>query len=196
MRDWRQRNLERERQRERDRYAVRRLNPEFVESERARLNDYAKRNPEKVSQWHRDNPERSRAIKRACQARNRVKYNASSAARYRKNPELWGERVRAWRLRNLPRCAEYAMRRYAAKKANGVFVITDKDLRRLYAGQCAYCKVAPVTQMDHVFPIVRGGRHSIGNLIGSCAFCNQSKSGKLLADWRYRYRNPAIKQVA
>lgn len=38
-----------------------------------------------------------------------------------------------------------------------------------YDGRCAYCgDVADRLQMDHVVPLSRGGRHSIGNVLPAC----------------------------
>jgi 5-methylcytosine-specific restriction endonuclease McrA len=54
---------------------------------------------------------------------------------------------------------------------------------------CAYCGARPRTlSLDHIIPLTRGGRHTIGNLLPSCRSCNSSKGNKLLATWRYRTR--------
>ena len=60
-------------------------------------------------------------------------------------------------------------------------------LVRRYGGRCAYCGVKPDTiYMDHVIPLVKGGRDAIGNVLPACLKCNMSKGSKLLAVWRYR----------
>jgi HNH endonuclease len=75
--------------------------------------------------------------------------------------------------------------RRTAEDANEV---TEKDWRRLvlrYNGCCAYCG-RPVARphADHVVPVTRGGRHSIGNLLPVCKSCNSSKGDRLLVEWR------------
>ena len=80
----------------------------------------------------------------------------------------------------------------AARKAAPTFRVTPKEVHKLLAGRCAYCG-APSEHIDHVTPLARGGRHSIGNLVGACAACNLSKSKKLLAEWRY---GPSAKETA
>lgn len=56
-----------------------------------------------------------------------------------------------------------------------------------HGGKCAYCGGWPeVLQMDHVVPLARGGRHSLGNVLPACERCNSSKGGALLAEWRLR----------
>jgi 5-methylcytosine-specific restriction endonuclease McrA len=66
-------------------------------------------------------------------------------------------------------------------------LITDRDLARLrdrQRGCCAYCDaLAPLT-VEHVVPLVRGGRHSIGNIVLACGRCNSSKGRRLLVEWR------------
>lgn len=53
-----------------------------------------------------------------------------------------------------------------------------------YQGLCAYCQVSPYEHQDHVIPISKGGRHSIGNLLPACSTCNLSKNASFLAVWR------------
>lgn len=63
--------------------------------------------------------------------------------------------------------------------------VLGKDLRRLVNryGGCAYCD-GPYEALDHVVPLARGGRHSIGNLLPACRFCNSSKGARLLVEWK------------
>ncbi|MBI3598449.1 MAG: HNH endonuclease [Nitrospirae bacterium] len=53
-------------------------------------------------------------------------------------------------------------------------------------GVCSYCgnKVAPSEiTMDHVVPLIRGGRSVHGNLVPACKPCNNKKRAQLLMDW-------------
>jgi len=60
-------------------------------------------------------------------------------------------------------------------------------LVRRYRGCCAYCGVkAEPVYMDHVVPLARGGRHSIGNVLPVCFYCNSTKHSMLLSVWRHR----------
>lgn len=70
-------------------------------------------------------------------------------------------------------------------EANGVYVITDKDLARIYASPCAECGTTERIEADHVIPISRGGQHSIGNLQPLCKSCNSSKCDRLNVEWKY-----------
>lgn len=74
------------------------------------------------------------------------------------------------------------------------FVVLDRDLRRLlarYRGRCAYCLTSPHEHWDHVVPIARGGHHSVGNLVPSCAPCNLKKQAKMPIEFRARYMQRA-----
>jgi 5-methylcytosine-specific restriction endonuclease McrA len=82
--------------------------------------------------------------------------------------------------------AEYQAQRRSFVLAGGTYMVTERDWRRLVArhgGLCAYCKERPWEHRDHVVPLSRGGRHTIGNLLPACAPCNQSKSARLLMEW-------------
>ncbi|HAT1242480.1 TPA: HNH endonuclease [Corynebacterium striatum] len=39
--------------------------------------------------------------------------------------------------------------------------------------------------LDHVVPLSRGGKNTIGNALPACQSCNSSKHSKLLAEWKY-----------
>ena len=76
-----------------------------------------------------------------------------------------------------------AARRRARMADNGVFDVTHKDLNRLLASPCAVCGSTDDIHIDHIIPIDRGGRHSIGNLQPLCAFHNHSKNNRLMVEW-------------
>lgn len=99
------------------------------------------------------------------------------------------EYLREWRKRNPEKIAAILLRRKAAKQTDDIASVSGHDLLRLvrrYGGKCAYCGIADHAHFDHVVPLSRGGRHSIGNLLPACAHCNLSKGSRLLADWRLR----------
>jgi len=54
--------------------------------------------------------------------------------------------------------------------------------RQRAKGTCHYCgaQFAPQTlTMDHVVPLVRGGRSTKGNVVPSCKACNKGKKHRL-----------------
>ena len=58
--------------------------------------------------------------------------------------------------------------------------------RRLAEGICHYCqqhfKPAELT-MDHVAPLIRGGKSTKGNLVPCCKECNNKKRHMLPMEW-------------
>ena len=54
--------------------------------------------------------------------------------------------------------------------------------RRRSSGVCHYCQQqvgAKALTMDHVVPIIRGGRSNKGNLVPACKPCNDKKKHSL-----------------
>lgn len=59
--------------------------------------------------------------------------------------------------------------------------------RRRAAGVCHYCGRqvgAKALTMDHVVPLIRGGRSNKGNLVPACKDCNTEKKHKLAFEFR------------
>lgn len=44
---------------------------------------------------------------------------------------------------------------------------------------CCWCKKNRATTVDHIFPISRGGKNTLRNLVGSCQPCNAFKGDNL-----------------
>lgn len=59
--------------------------------------------------------------------------------------------------------------------------------RKRGRGKCHYCdKKFPPSEltMDHVIPIVRGGRSEKANLVAACKECNSKKKHMLPMEWQ------------
>ena len=57
---------------------------------------------------------------------------------------------------------------------------------RIAAGVCHYCgaRVAPrELTLDHIVPVVRGGKSSKGNCVPACKECNNQKKHLLPVEW-------------
>jgi hypothetical protein len=131
-------------------------------------------------------------------------------ARYTKEAEHRRAYARKYLTENPERMRAIRRNRKSRIKAQR-FEFTEKDWRRACArtrGCCTYCGVKPEgpLQREHVIPIVRDGRHSVGNIVPACAACNYSKKDKLLSEWRYKRggggshlaptRNPSVQRRA
>lgn len=122
--------------------------------------------------WVEAHPDRVKTIKRKWYLANSDRVKTSSAA---------------WLAEHPSKGVEFAARRRARKLEADTRRVTDRDWNRLcarYRHRCAYCGKRRPLERDHVVPLVRGGRHSIGNLLPACRPCNSSKHSKLLTEWR------------
>lgn len=92
-----------------------------------------------------------------------------------------------------PQVPQRAKRKRKARIAGaGLFTVTARDWARTIARYdgCAYCGGHGRMSMDHVVPISRGGRHSIGNLVPACINCNSSKRDRTIMEWRLKLPSP------
>jgi 5-methylcytosine-specific restriction enzyme A len=58
--------------------------------------------------------------------------------------------------------------------------------RRIADGRCHYCKQdvgARRLTLDHVVPLIRGGRSVRGNVVPACKECNNAKKSLLPWEW-------------
>lgn len=88
-----------------------------------------------------------------------------------------------------PHVGQATKRRRRARLADaGMFQFTSKDwlrVQRRFGGRCAYCGKDARLTMDHVVPIIRGGTHSVGNIVPACMSCNTHKQGRFITEWKH-----------
>ena len=70
--------------------------------------------------------------------------------------------------------------------------LTKEERQKIYestGGRCAYCGQSITIeemQVDHIFPIYRGGTDKLENMLPACRACNFYKSTMPLEDFRNR----------
>jgi 5-methylcytosine-specific restriction endonuclease McrA len=163
--------------------------------------DYREKNREKLvtrsKQWYEANKETVSAKAKIYRIENRDKKAAIDKKWSAANRDKTRASSRRWRERN-PEKAKLVRQNNEAKhpfrgrlkqqkrrqriRENGLFLVTQEDAKKLLSGVCFYCG-APSKHIDHVVPVARGGSHSIGNLVGACQKCNQSKGSKFITEW-------------
>lgn len=114
-------------------------------------------------------------------------HNKTVISNHQKNPESHTEASKRWRQNNpdkvrMANSRIKAMRRKAERRT--ISVADWKSVLLQHRHCCAYCGSAGDLTMDHVVPLVRGGRHSIGNVVPACRSCNSSKNGRFIVEWR------------
>jgi 5-methylcytosine-specific restriction endonuclease McrA len=181
---------------------------EYAKKNREKANERQRRwerkdraaNPEKYRAKDNARPNRSRTAEeaRAYYAKNRKRILEWQRTWLKQLPEEKREKYRARRrvyIRNYleknPEKGRLHHRKRSAQKRLAPGHVSDRDWKRLinrHRGLCAYCGTEPYAHMDHVVPLSRGGRHSIGNVLPACPLCNLGKSARLLSEWRYSSR--------
>lgn len=147
--------------------------------------------------WYRNNPEKVKEYQ--AKAKQNLRLNPEySKNYYEKNKAKLNAKHREWRAKNHKKAREIeknyrlknpqvgrlqSQRRRALKMQNGIFLVTVNDSIKILKNSCFYCG-QDSQHLDHVIPLTRGGRHSLGNLVASCAKCNISKNNKTIMEWR------------
>ena len=134
-------------------------------------------------EWSKKNLKKSQEIKSRYRKNNLEKVRAATRKSIAKNPAKYKEIRKNWELKNPEKIQNKNYLRRARLVSAGVFLVTAKDIQKLRSKPCVYCGKAS-EHIDHVVPLSRGGRHSIGNLVPSCAKCNMAKSNKFLVEWK------------
>lgn len=150
---------------------------------KARVSEYRAANPEKRTEirrrWLANNEEKNRQYQREWMRQYRAD-NPLSHRRWKKNPVD----LRQWRANNPEKVILQKQRRRIRELGTESYQIRSTDIARLLRRSCIYCDSKSNIQIDHVVPLAKGGRHSIGNLAPACKPCNVRKSAKFLTEWK------------
>ena len=184
-----------------------RENPDRVKEMNAR---YRERNRDKVNersrlwasshkdqcaknmrQWRAANPERNKENERNYRETHREESREKVRKYYANNQE----KVKEYREKHKDEYLAHARLRKA--KIKGYAKIKQEEYDALFekqGGLCAYCGKPMLTNgsqsdqgyktMDHIYPLSKGGVHTIKNIAFVCRGCNLSKHAKTLEEWR------------
>jgi len=143
----------------------------------------------KNRKYRAENPEAVRATNRQQYLNKREQRIAYANQRQRDFPDKHKFYAKVSKQRRLLENAADTRRRNARRKANGVFLITKKDLNRLSKKPCFYCGSTQNITVDHVIAIARGGVDGIGNLVPACKSCNSQKRELTIMEWRLKRKS-------
>lgn len=123
----------------------------------------------------------------------------SKKLEYTKHKNAYISRARLWSTNNHEKCYESqrktrsrnpelykAINRNKQNRRRSYFPkdgdFTASQWLRVQASQkshCFWCGRVRVLTIDHVIPIIRGGKHTASNIVGSCKSCNSKKRDKM-----------------
>lgn len=138
---------------------------EICGNARAYREENAERMRERDRAYHAAHIETRRAQSRASYARHAAKRRAESLAYKQAHPEE----------------NQVAVTKYRARKAkapvNDLTAAQWKTIKAAYKFRCAYCGHKPqrLTQ-DHITPLIKGGSHTLSNVVPACRSCNSRKN--------------------
>jgi len=133
--------------------------------------------------WAQNNRKKSNEIKQRWKKNNPEKNKLVNKNYLQKNKNVLSEKNKQWALKNPEKKNLKEARRRAKKLNNGIFLVYSYEVKQMMQKPCFYCG-QKAEHIDHIIPISRGGRHSIGNLIQACSKCNISKNNKFIIEWR------------
>lgn len=152
-------------------------NKDYSDGKQNRCKDCAK-------EYRAANAERLAVLQRENYMRNRNERLAKNREYYQRNSEKIIAQKHEYNQANPHVKRKASLKRRAKQHENGLFKISDKDMRKLYSSPCVYCGSFEQIQGDHIIPVIRGGIHAIGNLNPCCHKCNPSKGERTIMEWR------------
>ena len=135
--------------------------------------------------WYGKNRQQVIDRSKAWRQSNRERFQANANRRRNERKEVVRQQQREWSKRNPEVGRKGAQTRRQRMKMLELLEISKRDFVRLYASPCSSCGSTKDICLDHIIPIARGGRHSIGNAQPLCRRCNASKGTKLMIEWRH-----------
>ena len=148
-----------------------------AEESKAYSKEWRIANPDKTRQYHQE-------YATANAEKERIRHREKSKKERLNNPEKVKERGRKWSQANPEKVAKKNHNRRVMTTRSAAFLILEKEIKRILRTPCARCGSLDKLSLDHVIPLARGGRHSIGNLQSLCKPCNSSKGKKTIMEWR------------
>ena len=157
-------------------------------------------------EWYAKNKESDLAKSKLYRAANKEKLDAKRKIYRAENKEMIAATTKRWceknpdyqmlRYRENPeKVSNHLHRRRAKKEGNGIFVVTEKFMKKLYNSPCVSCGASERIEADHIIPISKGGRHSEGNLQPLCRSCNRRKATKLWIEFVAKKKGSQIDNV-
>jgi len=160
---------------------------ENPEKATASTNNWRAQNAEKYAaaraEYDRQNADANLKRYAAYRAKNKQLLRDKAKAARDRDVDGANARVKAWRALNAEKTSAYWHNRRARIKGNGGRLSRDirAKLTALQKGKCACCRVplrSTQPHLDHIVPLVLGGRNEDQNMQLLCRLCNLQKHAK------------------
>ena len=155
---------------------------------------YANRDKKKA--WRDANKERQKINTIAWRLKNSENHRAQRAKYRSANVE----KLKAYRDSHREQSRQTNQKQRAKKNRVAivnpeVIKLWEKRWRTKLFVICYWCQKpirAAIAHADHIFPVSKGGIHSIDNLCISCARCNHKKYARPLTEWNGMIKEPIL----
>lgn len=134
--------------------------------------------------WNQAHPEKAQQRTKEWIKANPDKKRLANDKWEKENPDKIRLKARNWRKNNPEKARNRYMAYQSLKKRNKTFVVSKKELKKIYSSPCLYCGSKENPTMEHLIPRNLGGDHGIGNLATLCKSCNSSKRDKTWMEFR------------
>jgi 5-methylcytosine-specific restriction endonuclease McrA len=159
---------------------------EHPESRKASIDKWMQNNKYYYKKWNNEHLELRRKYTKS--------FREGAGEEYKKIEKLYRAE---WGRKNKDAiCAISARRRAVKLNAPGDGITTEQatQLKKETGGRCVYCGQIKKLTIDHVVPLVSGGRHDIDNAVPACQSCNSKKKDKSLLIFLFeQYSSPTIR---
>lgn len=145
-------------------------------------------NKERARRWALENPERRAEIRRKNYEENKERYLKISTDWNKDNPDKHYESNLKWRKKNPDKYKALTIKHTIIKKDRKIKagkIPETSEIRDLIIQskkKCFWCDKKlkdKEINIDHFYPLAKGGSNHISNLVVSCGLCNRKKHAKL-----------------
>lgn len=155
----------------------------------SKYNTEQRRNKERNR--YQNNKERIKEVVKNYQKNNkykvferRRKYRLENREKVKEQLKKWSNSERGKIIKRL-----YNQKREKLQKLSDDGTINLENVRKIWTGECKACKGKIIMSakrgemyhchLDHIIPLIKGGKHTISNVQWLCSFCNLSKHDKI-----------------